>query len=175
MLFYFGAPHQVYKHPAFLKSVSKINQGKLLEALLLHTQVQGWSGCWLPSFPSDTDSVVTTNWIPCSLPPPQPVSESLQRLLSPLHSPAPNLRSPFIIFKYKYLCFTLNTLPILTCSDTLPSPCINLPAQPCTHAQLIYLLSSTYFMSACLYLFAVSPPSLRLIMHKSPSPVCMAG
>lgn len=175
MLFYFGAPPQVNKHPAFSQSGSRITQGKLLEALLLHTQVQGWSGCWLPSLPSDIDSIVKSSWIPCTLPPPQPASESLQGLLSPLHSPAPNLQSPFIIFKYKYLCFTLNTLPILTCSDTLPSPCINLPAQPCTHARLIYLLSSTYFMSACLCLFTVSPPSLHLIMYKSLSPVCMAG
>lgn len=43
------------------------------------------------------------------------------------------------------------------------------------HARLIYLLSSTYFMSACLCLFTVSPPSLHLIMYKSLSPVCMAG
>lgn len=32
-----------------------------------------------------TDSVVKSNWIPCSLPPPWPISESLQGLFLPLH------------------------------------------------------------------------------------------
>lgn len=168
-------PTQVSRHPAVSKSGSNSNEGKLLETLLAHTQVQGWNGCPLPSSPSDIDSVVKSSWIPCSLPPPWPVSESLQGLFLPPHPVAPDLQSPFIIFKYERLCFTLNTLPILTCSDTPPSPSINLLAESCTRARLIYLLSSTYFMSACLYLFAVSPPSLRLIMHKSPSPLCMAG
>lgn len=79
----------------------------------------------------------------------------------PLHSPAPNLQSPFIIFKYKYLCFTKHP-PNSDLQRPLPSPCINLPAQPCTHARLIYLLSSTYFMSACLCLFHCLSPHLSI-------------
>lgn len=191
----------VYKHPGFLKSRSKVRV-KLLEAILLHTlrfraTVLSDSPFALPltsTQSSDPSESPAASQLTASSPHPgsclptsvcpqrlsalfctQLLSQSLQVLLSPLHTSAPSLQPPLIIFKYKFLCFTLSTFPILTCSYTPPSSSINLLAQPSTPAWLIYLLSSTYFMFACLYLFAVSPPSLHLIMHKSQFPLGMCG
>lgn len=131
------------------------DQGKLKAVLSPHSGSELELSRNPLCFTSHIDLITKSTWIPCSLPCPLPAppmlvlvfphpdvhrgfplcstqlpSESLQALLSPLYTPAPNFQPSFIIFKYKFLCFTLNTLPILTCCYTLPSPSIYLLAQP---------------------------------------------
>lgn len=77
-------------------------------------------------------------------------------LLSSLYTPPPNLQFLPSIFKQKFLCFTLNTFPLLTCSYTLSSPSINL-----LHSCQSDLLVVIYLSHICLpfSLCCISPIS----------------